>query len=218
MLTAQGFHSARFVQLRQGLDTTRWEASSENKKRTSSHLRVGYIGQIAKHKGVDVLVRAFKRLRTQGPAPRLLLYGETERHPRFVRHLRRLVDGDGNIEFAGTFENNQILKVHSELDVLVVPSLWYENSPNVILEASAAGTPVIASNMGGMAELVQHGVNGLCFTPGDGDDLARQLQFIVDEPSTLNDLKQGISRVKTIQEEMTELIQVYRSVARDDRT
>jgi len=210
MLSAQGFHTPRFLQLRQGVDIQRWVG--DGTKKPSPYLRVGYIGQIAKHKGVDVLVRAFKRLQTKGPAPRLLLYGNAEQFPPFTHHLRRFVDGDERITFAGTFPNEQILEVHSELDVLVVPSVWYENSPNVILEAFAAGTPVIASDTGGMAELVQHEVNGLLFKMGDAANLAHQLQRIVDQPTMLESLKQGIPPARTVQEEMAELVQIYHSV------
>jgi len=216
MLTAHGFHAARFLQLRQGLDTEKWIGGGA--KTPAPYLRVGYIGQIARHKGVDVLVRAFKQLRTRGPAPRLLLYGNTEQFTSFTRYLRQLIDGDGRIEFAGTFPNERILEVHSGLDVLVVPSIWYENSPNVILEAFAAGTPVIASDRGGLAELVKHEVNGLLFRMGDAADLARQLQRIVDQPALLESLRRGIQPVKTVQEEMTELLQIYRSVGEDNAT
>jgi glycosyltransferase involved in cell wall biosynthesis len=212
MLTAHGLHNPRFQQLRQGIDTERWVGDGE--KEPSPYLRVGYIGQIARHKGVDLLVRAFRRLRAEGPPPRLLLYGNAEQFPAFTRHLRRLMDGDGRITFAGTFPNERVLEVHSGLDVLVVPSVWYENSPNVILEAFAAGTPVVASDRGGLAELVQHGVNGLLFRMGDAEDLARQLQRIVDRPGLLESLREGIPPVKTVQEEMAEWVQVYRSMAK----
>ena len=126
--------------------------------------------------------------------------------------MRKVVGNDDQIAFVGTFSNEQVLKVHSELDVLVVPSLWHENSPNVILEAFAAGTPVIASNQGGLAELVKHEVNGLLFRTGDAADLARQLQRIVDQPALLESLHNGIPPVKTVQEEMKELLQIYRSI------
>lgn len=211
MLSVRGFQTSRFVQLRQGIDTERW--MGDGAKEPSPHLRVGYIGQIAKHKGVDVLVRAFKRLQAQTAAPRLLLYGNTEQFPSFTQHLHGLIDGDKRITFAGTFSNEQLLKVHGGLDVLVVPSVWYENSPNVILEAFAAKTPVVASNRGGLAELVQHEGNGLLFQIGDAADLARQLQRIIDQPDLLESLQKGIQPVKTVQNEMEELEQIYRTVA-----
>ncbi|HID62389.1 MAG TPA: glycosyltransferase [Anaerolineae bacterium] len=211
MLSAYGFRAPRFLQLRQGIDAEKWVG--DGIKETSPYLRVGYIGQIAEHKGVDVLVRAFKRLQIKGPSPRLLLYGNAEQFPSFTRHLHRLIDGDGQIKFAGTFPNEQVLKVHSELDVLVVPSVWYENSPNVVLEAFAAGTPVIASDEGGLAELVEHEVNGLLFRMGDATDLACQLQRIVDQPALLESLRKGIQPVNTVEEELAELFQIYCSVA-----
>jgi len=129
-------------------------------------------------------------------------------HPRFARHLRRITRRDGRIAFAGTVGGNRVLNTHSELDLLVVPSVWYENSPNVILEAFTAGTPIVASDSGGMAELVQHEVNGLLFERGNVDDLARQLQRVVDQPALLESLRKGIGPVKTVDEEMEELVQL----------
>jgi glycosyltransferase involved in cell wall biosynthesis len=95
---------------------------------------------------------------------------------------------------------------------LVVPSLWYENSPNVILEAFAHGTPVIASNHGGLSELVQDGRNGLLFPPGDAASLGRQLQQLLDEPDLLPRLRLGIPPVRSMAEELDALEELYRSV------
>lgn len=209
MLDVHGFRATRFVQLRQGLDAEGWSST----EKTSSHsLHIGYIGQIAKHKGVDVLVRAFKRLRTKGNEVRLSIYGDVTRAPAYVRDVRRLIGNDGRIQFAGTFTHDQILEVYRELDVLVVPSIWYENSPNVILEALAFKKPVIASAIGGIPEMISHGVNGLLFEPGNPSDLARQLQRLLDEPSLLSRLRRHIKLVRTIEEEMAELMQVYESL------
>lgn len=210
MLTIHEFRAQRFLRLRQGVATERW--IGDGTKKPSPHLRVGYIGQIARHKGVAVLVRAFNRLRTKGPAPRLLLYGDAEQFPSFAHRLHRLIGGNERIALAGTFPNDQVLGVHSRLDVLVVPSMWYENSPNVILEAFAAKTPVVASNIGGMAELVQHEGNGLLFETGNVEDLTHQLQRIVDQPRLLESLRREIRPVQTVQQEMAKLVQIYHSV------
>ena len=96
--------------------------------------------------------------------------------------------------------------------MIIVPSVWYENSPNVILEAFAHKTPVIASNLGGMAELVKEQVNGLLFTPGDEVDLARQIKKIVGDPSTLDRLSQGIEPVKSLAQEIDEIEAIYRNI------
>lgn len=207
LFEAQGVQPHQFVYIRQGLDMQGWVPAEL--ALANSRLRIGYIGQIAPHKGVNVLIGAFCRLRARSQQVQLLLYGDPNKFPNFAQKLRRQAEGRNDIIWAGWFDNAQIRSIHAGLDILVVPSIWYENSPTVILEAFALGTPVIASDLGGMAELVHHEVNGLLFSPGDEEALAQQLQRLVDRPAFLNELKQGISPVKTMQEEIAELIRVY---------
>jgi len=95
---------------------------------------------------------------------------------------------------------------------LPVPSVWYENSPNTILEAFSHRTPVVASDLGGMAELVEDGVNGLRFTPGDASSLAAKLRQLIEQPGLLSRLREGIGPVRSVAEEMTGLLEIYRSV------
>jgi glycosyltransferase involved in cell wall biosynthesis len=208
----RGLEPTRLLFCRQGLDRASW--SKAPTRISAPFLRIGYIGQIAEHKGVDILMKAFKRIRADnGTLPRLKIYGDTEQFPGFTRKLRRLAADVDRITLEGVFRNEDIAQIHAGLDVLIVPSVWYENSPNVILEAFATGTPVIASRLGGMAELVQHETNGLLFAPGDTADLGRQLQRIADDTALLPRLRAGIGVVKSIEQEMQELVQIYRQVS-----
>jgi GT2 family glycosyltransferase len=93
--------------------------------------------------------------------------------------------------------------------------VWIENSPFVIKEAFAAGLPTVASNLGGMAELVQDGRSGLLFTPGDAADLRRVLRRLLDEPSLLPALRSGLPHVKTIDEDAAWTQEVYEEVVRE---
>ncbi len=210
LFEAQGVAPRRFLYMRQGLDMSDWVEAEA--KRRDGRLRIGYIGQLARHKGVDVLVEAFRRLPVSDPAPQLILYGDTAQFPRFAAQLQRRVADRPDVVFAGTFDHAQIRRIHAGLDVLVVPSVWYENSPNVILEAFAAGTPVVVSQLGGMAELVADGVNGFHVAPGDADGLAGVLQRFVDRPELVAELAQHMPPVKTVQQEIGELVQVYASL------
>ena len=79
-----------------------------------------------------------------------------------------------HVQVRGRIAHDDVARVLSNLDVLVVPSIWPENSPLVIREAFLAGVPVVASRIGGIPETVTDGVNGLLFTPGDAADLRRQ--------------------------------------------
>jgi glycosyltransferase involved in cell wall biosynthesis len=184
-------------------------------KSPAAHLRVGYSGQIAPHKGVHILFQAARQL--PGAALKVRAYGDTSAFPDYARQLEQIARQDARLHLAGVYERTQVSRVLQELDVLVVPSVWYENSPNTILEALAHRTPVIVSNLGGMAELVQDGVNGLRFVPGDAFNLAARLKQLLDEPELLPRLRAGIGPVKSVAEEMTELQGIYQAVVRGER-
>ena len=78
------------------------------------------------------------------------------------------------ITFRGPYGHEELAEAISSIDVLVVPSVWYENTPFVVLEAFATGRPVIASDLGGLSELVKDGVNGRTFRAGDPGALMRE--------------------------------------------
>ncbi len=206
-----GFPRERIHFCRQGQEFPHLEAEAPSK--TPAHtLRVGYLGQVAWHKGVHVLVQAVRNISSANLT--LQIYGDLGQEPAYVASLRHLVAGDPRIRLEGRIEHVGISQVYRELDVIVVPSLWYENSPNVIFEAFAHQTPVIAADLGGMAELVESGQNGLLFELGSATDLARQLRRLLDEPDLLAALRAGIGPVKSAGQEMDELEAIYATVAR----
>ena len=152
-------------------------------------LRFGLIGTFIPSKGVDLLIRAFNGI---GQADVILnLFGKFNRYEGFLKYeeyVRPLVKHRG-IQFRGEFEHGKIARCLSEIDVLVVPSIWLENAPLTIQEAFLTGTPVIAAGQGGMAEMVRDGENGLLFKPGDIKDLRRQMIRILREPGLLERLQ-----------------------------
>jgi len=87
------------------------------------------------------------------------------------------------IEWQPEYQNEHIVKdVFNQVDCIVVPSIWVENSPLVIHEAIQVSVPVITANVGGMAEYVQHGKNGLLFEHRNTQSLAKQMQYLIDHP------------------------------------
>lgn len=201
-------HVVRF-----GFDLERFRATPVPP--SDNAIRIGYIGQIAHHKGVHLLIQAFRSLNLGARQVELHIYGNLKSNPSYVAHLRSLAGGDSRIHFDGPFENARVAEVMKGLSALVVPSIWFENSPLVILESLSAGTPVITANIGGMAELVQDGVDGLHFVAGSANDLARQLQRLIDEPDLLARLRQGAatsSTPRSIDDEMNELLSIYQQV------
>jgi len=138
--------------------------------------RFGFVGSVLPHKGVHVLVEAFRRL--EGENLRLDVHGGLALDPRYSAALRRSAAGDRRIRFRGPFPEGGQASVLSEMDVLVAPSLWWENSPLTVLEALAAGVPVVASAIGGVPELVEDGVSGILVPPGDAAALRAALADI----------------------------------------
>jgi glycosyltransferase involved in cell wall biosynthesis len=198
-----------------GIDTSRISRVPQDRS-LPPPLRIGFIGTLAPHKGCDILVRGVRSLPRELGAT-LDVYGNLERFESFVDELRRLAGDDERINFAGPFARERVGQVLSELDVLVVPSRWYENQPGVIFEAFAAGMPVVAADLGGMSEFVKHEENGLLFVPENAKDLARQLRRLGEEPGLLEKLRAGIGHVKTVEENVDELEKLYASLLERSR-
>lgn len=170
-------------------------------------LRVGFIGTLIPHKGCHVLIKAFKSL-SSGQAV-LKVYGNMDEIPEYSNALKRLADNNDAIEFCGTFHNSKIGKVLAELDVLVVPSLWYENTPLVIYSAQAARCPVIASNFPGISEVIRDEVNGLLFEADNVMALTKQLTRLIEETSLLNKLSSCSATPKSTATYVDELLSTW---------
>ncbi len=152
--------------------------NTERRER-SGPFTFGYIGTHIAQKGLDQLIRAF--LQVEGDA-RLRIWGRPR--AQSTPALEELAQAArARIDFEGEYKNGEVgERVLSQVDAIVVPSIWLENSPLVIHEAQQARLCVVTANAGGMAELVEHESNGLRFEHRDEHDLARQLQRLVDEP------------------------------------
>lgn len=186
--------------------------SAEPTPRASDETHFAYLGQIAEIKGIHILIQAFQtacRTKRSPRRMRLSLYGVMNTNQDYARKLRALAAGSPDIVFAGAYEHRTLRQLLAKVDVVVVPSLWYENAPIVILEAFMGGCPVIGTRVGGIAELVEDELNGLLFQRGDAADLARQFVRIMDEPDLLPHLRANIPTLHGFEEYMDELREVY---------
>jgi len=172
-------------------------------------LRIAFIGTLAPHKGCHVLIEAYTLL----PAgfASLKIFGRSEDFPDYVHKLKQLAGGHGSIEFCGTFPNSRIGHVFTDIDVLVVPSLWYENTPLVLYSAQAARCPVVASNLPGLVEVIKDNENGLLFEAGNSSDLARQLLRFINEDGLLESISVQAHTPKSTEKYVDELLTVWRA-------
>jgi glycosyltransferase involved in cell wall biosynthesis len=172
-------------------------------------LTFGFLGTLLPSKGLHLLIKAFRKL-PLGLA-QLNIYGKLTVYKGFESYLgyiRRLARRD-DIHLMGEYAHEDIAKVLSEVDVLIVPSVWYENAPLVIQEGIMAGLPIIAADIGGIPEMVMHGENGLLFTAGDVDDLCAKMRMCIEDPAILARLKPQGAMIKSIEQNAQELELIY---------
>jgi len=203
----QGFPEQRMVVVENGLDTSRLaDVPSVEPHPPVVRPHFGFLGSLAWQKGVHVLVEAFNQLPSDTS---LTIYGSESAFPEYVGRLKAAARHP-NIRFAGPLDHHRVGAALRQLDCLVVPSLWYENSPVVIQEAYALQLPVVASRLGALTEKVRDGETGFLFTPGDSADLARILKSVIDNPDQLAALRANIRPGPTIQEHAEQVLGIYR--------
>jgi len=163
--------------------------------------RFGYFGQLNPFKGIKVLVDAVTRVPADvwGDSIVNIYGGNLEQQPEdFQRAVKELFRRAGRrVRYRGAYKSADLPTLMRDIDWMVIPSTWWENSPVVIQEAFFHGRPIIASDIGGMAEKVRHGVDGLHFRVSNADSLAETLGQAITTPRLWDQLRAGIRAPKT---------------------
>jgi len=178
------------------------------RRQPSRPLRIGFTGTLAWHKGVHVLIEAARRLTGDF---RVRICGNLDVFPSYSARLRR--DAAGlPVEFTGAFDRDDLAHIYGSFDVLVVPSLWPENSPLVVHEAFMHGVAVVAARQGGIPELVRDGVNGVIYEAYSPAALAAALQPLIDRPELAAAYAAAAPAVKAIAHDCREWEARYEEV------
>ncbi|MFO1054585.1 MAG: glycosyltransferase [Planctomycetota bacterium] len=201
-----GIPAERIDVVTYGIDPSRIAAVEPRVRRTGADLQVGFIGSIAEHKGTDLAVDAVAS--SSGPL-HLTVHGRVDGHDVWAKELASRARSMPQVTFAGAFPREQLGRVLASIDVLVVPSRWYENTPFVVLEAFAAQVPVLVADLGGLSECVRDGIDGELFRPGDVADLRTRLLRLAREPERLATYRRNRPSVKSIATNGDEITAVY---------
>lgn len=157
----------------------------------ADHTRFLFVGRLQPYKGVHLLVEAFNQLQSPRGAT-LTVYGVPGGHERYFNNLCDLMAASERVHFAGKIAPTDLDQAFAKADYFILPSTWHENSPLILLDALQSRTPVIASQIGGITDLVHDGVNGLLFPVGDAHALQQQMQRVIDRPELRQQLQSGI--------------------------
>ncbi len=169
-----------------------------------------YVGRLSPEKGVSILLSAWEKLGGRLP---LKVAGDGPL-AGLVAEATRTLKG---VEWLGRQSRERVLALMKEARVLIFPSVLYEGLPAAITESYAAGLPVIASNIGNMSTVVDHGRTGLHFRPNDPEDLAAQVKRVVSQPAGLAQMRREaraeFEAKYTAESNYQMLLNIYRSVA-----
>jgi glycosyltransferase involved in cell wall biosynthesis len=173
-----------------------------------------FVGRLSPEKGLSTLLAAWKRLGTRMP---LKVVGDGPLAGRVTETAKGLF----GIELLGRKPLKEVYELIGEASFLIFPSEWYETFGRVAVEAFAKGTPVLAADIGAIAELVEHGRTGLRFRPGDPRDLAAQVEWAANNPEALarmrSEARAEFEARYTAEENHRRLLEIYELAAESRR-
>lgn len=158
-----------------------------SREKASRQFQILYIGRLVWYKGVHVLLKAFRGLKDENV--KLLIAGsgpELEAVKRYSKADHRIIP----LGFISEVEKQRLLM---DVNLVVVPSLWPEPFPMIVLESFGSGTPVIASKIGGIQEVIEDGVNGRLFEPGNSEELSKILAELAENEKEFRRLQRGVA-------------------------
>lgn len=186
--------------------------------RTARVVRFGYLGRLSPEKGIGVLLDAIRH--TDRDLPFEMEFVSATLHAphaspeeqAVIREISAAAHADSRLRIVGAVADDDLTARVGTWDAMIVPSLWFESGPQVVYESFAAGTPVIGSRRGGIAELVADGETGYLFEPGNARQLAHLLTRVTLDPAPLRALRSRIPPVRTTAAVADDMIGIYQTL------
>ncbi|WP_165943547.1 glycosyltransferase [Roseicella aquatilis] len=218
---AWGLPADRLTMIENGMPAREERERPNQQPSFENGLVVGFFGQISKLKGINVLLDAAEMLHAQGVSNvRIDVHGDHSGQPEPFRKdfEARLAKAPPNFSFRGAYENRRVDALMRSVHAVLVPSIWWENSPLVIQEALLNRRPVICSDIGGMAEKVRFGLDGFHFQAGSAFSLANLLRSLANDPQRLLALQQTMAVPPTVNETGAAVLDLYAETLRRTRS
>lgn len=212
-----GLDEDKMSVIENGLDIKERAEIRKLSKSQPRRSRFAYFGQMTMFKGADVLLDAVGRIPDEiwGDDARMMIFGGNldRQPPEYQDKVNDLIEKAGErVRFYGAYQNTEMPRLMTLADWAIIPSIWWENSPIVIQEAFFHGRPMICSNIGGMAEKIRDGVDGLHFRVGSAEDLADRMIECLTEKTLWDRLHEGIRPAPTYIDCAREHLAQYREV------
>ncbi|MGK7894472.1 MAG: glycosyltransferase [Xenococcus sp. (in: cyanobacteria)] len=176
-------------------------------------LKLVFVGRSTHIKGIHVLIEAIRLLPTDLPIKVTFCCSDINwQQKEYSQKIRQQLEADFRFDVQYNIPNSQLLNLLANYDFCVVPSIWLETGPLTVLEAFAAGIPIIGSRLGGIAELVRDGLDGLLFEPGNSSELASIIQRLLTETELISMLKANVQHPRTMSNLAYDTLTMYESL------
>ena len=170
-------------------------------------LKVVFIGTLRHTKGPQILLNACRIIGNK-QSIEVFIWGATD-DSNFQKELNRIAEGIDWVYFRGTFPQEMLPDVLKESHVVIIPSIWYENTPLTALSALAARRVLIVSDLGGLSGMVKDGVTGFTFPPGNAKALAQILVNLAQNRDLVCKISSVVERPNRIVDYVDQIVQVY---------
>ena len=187
--------------------------NSNSKPKSTLSNEFLFVGQITENKGPQIAVSAFKKIKSDDSKLHIVGQGP------YLNSLKKLVKDDKRIIVHEYLKDEVLQRLYEKCSYFVLPSIWYENCPLVINEAMNQGLPVIASNIGGVPELIQDGYNGFLTEAGSPNSLTKTFEKLLTNEKILYKLSNNAinsSRNNSLDQQIEHTLDVYSSVLSND--
>ena len=179
-------------------------------------VRLAYFGQITQFKGLDVLLEAIALMpKKERKKVTLDIHGsglELQSKAFQAKTKKLLKKLSRQVAYHGPYESSELSALMQDIDWVIIPSIWWENSPLVIQEAFKFGRPIICSDIGGMAEKVKHNVNGLHFRVGKANSLKDTLIKAISDTDLYKQFINNITDVFSVEESSLCHLELYKAI------
>ncbi len=186
--------------------------AQEGKRQLHSPLRVGFIGGVMPHKGVHMLVAAVQHLNSS--EIECQVYGFIS--PQYLEQLQAL-DKKKIVKFRGEYRLEDLETIAHEMDVAVVPSLWEDCAPLVLLELNSMRMPVIAARIGGIPDFVMEGSTGFLYKYDSLNELVSKLRYCIDNPKIITDMRTSLRQMHSFERYVVYMEGLYGALRTGDK-
>jgi glycosyltransferase involved in cell wall biosynthesis len=216
VLERNGVPAEKITLSRQGISQPAAHPQPTTVHREDGPLRIAYFGRLDRAKGLDILVHALKVIPEARVNVDIFAIRQARGLSREDEWLAAQAQQDRRLGLHPAVAPDRVIGIMADYDLIAIPSRWLETGPLVALEAFAAGVPVLGADLGGIAELVRDGVDGVLVAPDDPSAWAAAIARLTGNPHIVRELRSNVTAPRSMEAVTDDMATVYSAFATQD--